>query len=48
MGVRAREIAVSEFAVERIVSETMHVYRSLLGRACFPDARAQLESVVGD
>ena len=30
MGARGREIVVSEFAVEKVVSETMTVYEELL------------------
>ena len=32
MGVRGREIAVNEFAVEKVVAETMAVYEELLGK----------------
>ncbi len=31
MGIRSREIAVSEFSEERVIEETLNVYRGLLG-----------------
>jgi glycosyltransferase involved in cell wall biosynthesis len=38
-GARGREIAVSEFTIERVIAETFEVYRALLSASPRPDSR---------
>jgi glycosyltransferase involved in cell wall biosynthesis len=48
MGARGREIAVGEFAVERVIAETLEVYRSLLTSEWPSEAPASSAPVSAD